>query len=102
MTDTNVRKVGVMTAGETTTLGGDATLEDRLRHVFVVSLELPPDVDVDTIRNGVHPKWDSLAHMSLVVAIEDEFDVELSPGHLIRMDTLARAVEILRALGVGD
>lgn len=85
------------TAGER---AGTAALEDRLRPVFIEALGLAPDVDVDAIRYRRHPTWDSLGHMALVVAIEDAFGVELDPGQLIRIDSLAAAAGILRSVGV--
>jgi acyl carrier protein len=75
-------------------------LEDRLRPLFITALDLPPEIDVDGLRYRYHPKWDSLAHMALVVTIEEAFDVELEADQLIAMDSLARAATILRELGV--
>lgn len=77
-------------------------LEDRLREVFTMALSLPADVDVDvdTIRYRGHPNWDSLAHMALVVAIEEEFGVELEPEQLLQIESLDSAAKILRELGV--
>lgn len=76
------------------------TNHDRLRRVFVESLALSPDFDADTIRLYETPGWDSMGHMTLVVAIEDEFDVELDPDQIIEMDSFEVAVRTLRELGV--
>lgn len=89
-----------MTELETIPPGSGAPLEERLRPVFAAALDLPPDVDVDTIRYRADPRWDSLAHMALVVAIEEAFEVELAPEQLIAIDSLASAATILRELGV--
>jgi acyl carrier protein len=77
-------------------------LRERLRQVFVTTFELPPDVDVEALRQRVHPGWDSIGHMSLVVAIEDEFGVELGPEQMVGMDSFQAATKVIRELGVAD
>jgi acyl carrier protein len=68
---------------------------DRLRKVFRASLELPGDYDVDGLEYRAIEKWDSLAHMSLVAAIEDEFDVMIDTDDVIDMSSFTKAREIL-------
>lgn len=38
--------------------------------------------------------WDSLAHMELVVALEKQFDIRLSPREIMQIDSLEKAVEL--------
>ena len=78
------------------------TTEQRLRRVFTESLELPQDIDIDSVRYRDTAKWDSLEHMALVVAIEDEFDVELGSQQIIDINSFAAALEALREVGVAD
>jgi acyl carrier protein len=73
-------------------------LQDRLRKVFVTALELGPEVDVEHLAQRVDPSWDSVGHMALVVAIEDEFGVEFAPADVIGMDSFDAAVRIVRSL----
>ena len=44
--------------------------------------------------------WDSLAAMRLVCAIEEEFDVRLGTGDIMKMNTIGRAREALNKMGV--
>jgi acyl carrier protein len=76
------------------------TNRDRLRNVFVGGLALSPDFDAEEVRLFETPGWDSMGHMSLVVAIEDEFEVELSVHHIIALNTFEMAVRALQDLGV--
>jgi len=78
------------------------TLEARLRDVFVGTLELPPDVDPAAISYRSHPNWDSLRHMSLVVAMEQEFAVELSPDQIMELDSIDAGLKILRDAGASE
>jgi acyl carrier protein len=77
-------------------------LQDRLRRVFVDTLELGDGVDVDNLNYRDIPEWDSLGHMTLVAAIEDEFDVQLDTEQVIGLSSFKVAVETLRGLGVDD
>jgi acyl carrier protein len=75
-------------------------LQDRLRRVFVDTLELGDGVDVENLNYRDIPEWDSLGHMTLVAAIEDEFDVQLDTEQVIGLSSFKIAVETLRGLGV--
>jgi acyl carrier protein len=73
---------------------------DRLRKVFRSALELPADFDVDGLEYRAIEKWDSLAHMSLIAALEDEFDVMIDTDDVIDLSSFAKAREILGKHGV--
>jgi acyl carrier protein len=78
------------------------TVRERLRPVFVKSLELEPEVDVERLEWRGHERWDSLGHLALVAMIEDEFGVELDADQMIGLNSFERALETLRDLGVDD
>lgn len=46
-------------------------------------------------------EWDSLKHMNLVLAIEDEFGVQFSDQQIARLTNIAAIMEALRELGAG-
>lgn len=75
---------------------------DRLSKVFRATFSLDPDSDVVGLEYQGIPQWDSLAHMSLVADIEEEFGVLLSPDDVIELSSFARAIEILEAQGVSN
>jgi acyl carrier protein len=39
--------------------------------------------------------WDSIQHVSLMVAIEEQFDVEFDPDEISHMESIGRITEIL-------
>jgi acyl carrier protein len=51
--------------------------ETKLQDIFRAVLGLNPGDDVTSARQVNHPKWDSLAHVSLMAAVESEFDLEI-------------------------
>lgn len=46
------------------------------------------------------PGWDSMTHLNLVMALEDEFGVSLTPGEVLEMKTVGLIRTILREHGV--
>ncbi|WP_018353641.1 acyl carrier protein [Longispora albida] len=75
------------------------SLNDRLKNVFVEALELGEDVDVENLKYRDIEAWDSLGHMTLVAAIEDEFDVQFETEQVIDMSSFKVAVDMLEKLG---
>jgi acyl carrier protein len=75
---------------------------DRLAGVFRKALELGDAAEVDGLTYREVPAWDSLGHMALVAAIEDEFGVELDSDQVIDMASFPIALKMLRDMGVDD
>ncbi len=44
--------------------------------------------------------WDSVGHMTLVAAIEDEFDIQMDTDDIIEMSSFEKAQEILAKYGI--
>jgi len=56
-------------------------LKEVLSRIFNVSLDtITEEASPDTIEN-----WDSLRHMNLVLALEEEFDVEFSDDQVVEI-----------------
>jgi acyl carrier protein len=75
-------------------------VHERLKNLFVEVLELPEGVEVETLKYRDIPQWDSLGHMSLVAAMEDEFGVQLDTEQVIGMSSFKVALDMLKELGV--
>lgn len=72
------------------------TLRDRARTVFVSALELAPETDVDYLRYQQVPQWDSVGHLGLVAALEDEFNVEFDIEQTLDLNSFEAAVQMLQ------
>ena len=77
-------------------------LTSRLRAVFVEALALDDDVDVTHLAFRDVPAWDSVGHMALVAAIEDEFDVQLDTDQVIDLASFAVARDLVAGLLAGS
>ena len=73
---------------------------DKLRVVFIEALGLSADSNVANIQYNSITEWDSLAHMALVAAIEDAFDIMLDTEDIIEMNSFSKAREIVSKHGV--
>ncbi|MFI0447648.1 acyl carrier protein [Actinomadura sp. 6N118] len=69
--------------------------DERLRRVFRSALNLGEEIEVDVLEYRGIDKWDSLAHMALVAALEDEFDIMIDIDDVIDMSSFGKARELL-------
>ena len=72
----------------------------RLQEAFRQGLALPAKFDPTNAESNTLRQWDSVAHLQLVVAIEDEFAIRLSPADMIELKSYPAAIAILRRHGV--
>jgi acyl carrier protein len=73
---------------------------EKLESVFRAVFELPANGEVAALRQGKSEKWDSLAHVSLIAAIESEFGVSLDASTMLRIKSFDDAVRILEEQGL--
>jgi acyl carrier protein len=75
-------------------------VEDRIRAIMARVLRVPADrVGADAAIGNV-PNWDSTAHMRMMLALEDEFGIDLDETRMVEMTSFAKiraVVEDLRA-----
>ena len=70
-------------------------MQDRVRAQFVECFGIPADIVVDDLEYASIPQWDSVAHMSLIVGLEDEFDIMIETDDVIDMSSFKKAKEIV-------
>jgi acyl carrier protein len=74
-------------------------MQDRIIAVLAAVLNVPaeqlgPDASPRTVS-----QWDSLKHMNLVLALEDEFGVQFSDQEIGELTSVNAIANALRALG---
>jgi acyl carrier protein len=73
---------------------------DQLIEVFAEGLKMAPsELNEQTCPENT-PEWDSLAAMTLVMLLEDSFEVRLSTREIMKMNSVASARSVLQAKGV--
>jgi acyl carrier protein len=74
--------------------------ETRLRKAFTESLGLAADAAIDDLAYNSIKQWDSVGHMALVAALENEFNVMLDTDEIISMSSVAVVRQVLAKHGV--
>ncbi|AUZ54197.1 acyl carrier protein [Stenotrophomonas acidaminiphila] len=73
--------------------------EDQVVAVFARVLGIDAARVTDELRYNTIPQWDSIAHMSVVAALEEAFGVMIDMDDVIDMSSVGKAREILRKHG---
>lgn len=71
------------------------SLEDKVFGAFKEAFDLPEDFDRALLVYREHEAWDSVGHMTLVAALETDFDAMLDANDILAMSSFAKAVEIM-------
>jgi acyl carrier protein len=72
---------------------------EKLKSAFIESLNIEASQLKENLEYGSN-NWDSVAHMALITAIENEFDIMLDTEDVIDMSSFKKAKEIVAKYGV--
>jgi acyl carrier protein len=73
---------------------------EKLKSAFVEVLGITSTCTFEELAYGSTQGWDSIAHMALIAAIEEKFDIMLQTDDVIDMSSFAKAKEIVSKHGV--
>ena len=60
-------------------------IKERIRNVMAIVFGMETDQIKDNAEPGVIESWDSLRHMSLIVALEEEFDITFTDDEMTEL-----------------
>lgn len=70
-------------------------MQERVKRVMSQVLGVPAEsVGSESSQESI-PRWDSLGHMNLCLALEEEFQVSFEPDEVVRMTNFQAIVETL-------
>lgn len=75
-------------------------MSDRLIELFAEGLKVDASTLSEDTSPANTPQWDSLAAMSMVMLLEDGFEVRLSTREIMKMNSIGAARAVLQAKGV--
>ncbi len=67
---------------------------DRYKKVFIESFEIEEDILNDLKYQDIE-QWDSLGHMSMIAALEEEFDIMFEMDDIIDFSSFTKGIETL-------
>jgi len=74
--------------------------EDRLRQTVAEVLGVTTNLLSEESSPSTISSWDSLGHLNLVIALEEEFEVNLSAEEVLAMRNMGSIRRILHQYGV--
>ncbi len=81
---------------------GAETISIKLREIFASELGLDHSDIADDLQYNMIPEWDSVGHMHLVAAIEEEFSIEIPDNDVAEMTVFSKiVVTVLQLLNRG-
>lgn len=60
---------------------------EKLNSIIANNFKISIEKSLENLSMGDLPNWDSLTHMGLIIAIEDEFRIEISGDDIAEMVT---------------
>jgi acyl carrier protein len=78
----------------------NAQTTGTLQEIFRAVFELPAGADVTGVRQLNTPTWDSVAHVTLVTAIESEFGITIEAADQLRMTSYASTALMMEERGL--
>ena len=71
-------------------------IESKVKNVVSAVFQIPADkVDKDSSPDNIK-SWDSLKHMNLVVALEEEFNIQLNDEEIIELINVELIIFIIK------
>jgi acyl carrier protein len=70
-------------------------IKERIKNVMSAVFELPVEQIKDDSSPDTIESWDSLKHMNLVVALEEEFETEFNDDEIMEMMNYKLIVEVI-------
>lgn len=71
------------------------TLFERVRRIAADVLELSPEKITESSTSENTETWDSVHHLNLVLALEQEFGLQLEPEEIDEMTSMQNVVAVL-------
>ena len=70
--------------------------KEKYKDVFIKSLSIDKKSFSEKIKYNDVPEWDSIGHMTLMSALEDEFKISLETDDIIDFSSFKKGINILK------
>ncbi|MCK9257354.1 MAG: acyl carrier protein [Sulfurospirillaceae bacterium] len=73
-------------------------MENRVKKTISEILDIEIDSINDTTSSKTVESWDSLKQMNIIVALEEEFEIELSDDDIDAMTNIGNIIKIVKSV----
>lgn len=70
-------------------------IEELIRQTLMLSADT--QINDQTTPQDI-PAWDSLGHINIITAIEDEYDIEITPEQIAKLESVAHFKQLIEEL----
>ena len=70
---------------------------EKYKNVFIESLSLKSETFSEEIKYNDVAEWDSIGHMTLMSALEEEFKITLETDDIIDFSSYKKGIELLNS-----
>ena len=70
--------------------------KEKYKKLFIEALNVKEKIINDDLKYNDVPEWDSIGHMTLVAALEEEFKISLETDDIIDFSSFKKGIEILK------
>jgi acyl carrier protein len=74
--------------------------EDKLKNLFKDIFQVDESDFRDDLKPGTVKEWDSVSHLVLFTALEEEFDIQIRSEELIELTTVGKIRDLLSSRGI--
>lgn len=71
-------------------------IEEDVKSLVLSTLRIPESEYSETLAAGDIPAWDSLAHVNLLIAVEQHFHIVFDVSDAIDIETVADLIETVK------
>ena len=68
----------------------------KYKNSFAESLNVKPDLVKDDLKYNEIPEWDSIGHMTLISALEEEYKITFETDDIIDFSSFKKGIDILK------
>lgn len=72
------------------------SIEQRVKRVFGDLFEMESDEVKSTLEMNDMEEWDSLMHIQLILALENEFSIKFTTQQILNMKSIATIIETVQ------
>ena len=70
---------------------------EKYKNTFIKSLDIKESDFKESIQYNDVPEWDSIGHMTLMSALEEEFKITLETDDIIDFSSYKKGIELLNS-----